>query len=155
MRQTFHLALLAESLVAGIRIDEGLAVAAEALSLVEATGERFYEAELHRLRGEFLLRKAPAGRGSSAASARAEAEACFRRALDIARRQGAKSLELRAALSLARRLRERGRPAEGRLLVTEVYGWFTEGWETADLRDARAFLGELASSATLTCEADG
>ena len=112
MRRTFHLALLVESLKAGDQIEEGLAVAAEALAVVEATGERFYEAELHRLRGELLLRQVPGeGRPSPAGAAaaqrpdpdppgRPEAEACFRRALDVARRQGAKSLELRAALSL-------------------------------------------------------
>jgi predicted ATPase len=162
MRQAFQLALLAESLKAGGQTDEGLAVAAEALALVEATGERFYEAELHRLRGELLLRQdAGGGRPSPAepASARphdpgpsglTEAEACFRRALDIARRQGAKSLELRAALSLARLLRDRGRPAEGRLLLAATFGWFTEGWDTPDLQDARVFLEELASGVTPT-----
>jgi predicted ATPase len=125
MRQTFHLALLAESLKAGGQIDEGLAVATEALAVVEATGERFYEAELHRLRGELLLlREAGEGRWSPAEpgaarprdpdpSGLAEAEACFRRALDVARRQGAKSLELRAVLSLARLLRDRCELAEG------------------------------------------
>ena len=156
MRRTFHLALLVESLKAGDQIEEGLAVAAEALAVVEATGERFYEAELHRLRGELLLRQvAGEGRPSPAESAAArpriptrpgwpEAEACFRRALDVARRQGAKSLELRAALSLARLLRDRGQPAEGRRLLAETFGWFTEGWDTPDLQDARAFLEELA-----------
>jgi predicted ATPase len=156
MRQAFHLALLAESLEAGGRIDEGLAVAAEALALVEATGERFYEAELHRLRGELLRRQeAGAGRPSPAepAAARphdpapfglAEAEACFHRALDVARRQGAKSFELRAALSLARLLRDRGERAEGRRLLAATFGWFTEGRDTPDLRDARAFLEERA-----------
>jgi adenylate cyclase len=167
MRQTFQLALLAESLKAGGQIDEGLAVADEALAMVEATGERFYEAELHRLRGELLLRQ-EAGEGrpspTEPAAARphdpdpsgiAAAEACFRRALDVARGQGAKSLELRAALSLARLLRDRGRPAEGRRLLAVTFGSFTEGWDTPDLRDARAFLDELASGATLTREADG
>src|SRR5262249_22815213 len=93
-RRTFHLALLAESLKAGGQIDDGLAGAAEALTVVEATGERFYEAELHRLRGELLLRRtASAGRSSLAEavarlpdpdpSGQREAEACFRRALDV------------------------------------------------------------------------
>jgi predicted ATPase len=162
MRQTFHLALLAESLMAGDQIEEGLAVAAEALAVVEATGERFYEAELHRLRGELLLRQeSGAGRPFPAEPAAArphvpdsswlgEAAACFRRALDVARRQGAKSLELRAALSLARLLRDRGQPAEGRRLLAATFGWFTEGWDTPDLQDARAFLEELTSGMTLT-----
>ncbi|HEX3447492.1 MAG TPA: tetratricopeptide repeat protein [Isosphaeraceae bacterium] len=75
---------------------------------------------------------------------RPEAESYFRRALDVARRQGAKSLELRAALSLARLLRERGRPVESRQLVAEPFGWFTEGWDTPDLQDARTLLEDLA-----------
>jgi predicted ATPase len=156
MRQTFQLALLAESLKAGGQVEDGLAVAAEALAMVEATGERFYEAELHRLRGELLrLQEAGDGRPSPAGSAAArphdadpsglpEAEACFRRALDVARSQGAKSLELRAALSLARLLRDRGRPAEGRRLLAATFGWFKEGWDTPDLQAARAFLEALA-----------
>jgi predicted ATPase len=167
MRQTFHLALLAESLKAGGQIDEGLAVVAEALAIVEATGERFYEAELHRLRGELLLRQEAGAGGPSPAepaaaqphdpdrSGLAGAEACFRRALDVARVQGAKSLELRSALSLARLLRDRGRPAEGRRLLGATFGWFTEGWDTPDLRDARAFLEELTSAVTLTHGTDG
>jgi predicted ATPase len=167
MRQTFQLALLAESLKAGGQIDEGLAVAAEALALAEATGERFYEAELHRLRGELLLRQeAGADRPSPAepAGARphdpdpsglAEAEACFRRALDVARRQGAKSLELRAALSLARLLRDRGELAESRRLLAATLGWFTEGWDTPNLQDAGAFLEELTSAVTLNPRTDG
>src|SRR5262249_12279234 len=75
-----------------------------------------------------------------------KAEACFRRALEVARRQGAKSFELRAAVSLARLLRDRSRPAEGRHALAEVFGSFTEGWDTADLRDARALLAELSLS---------
>jgi predicted ATPase len=166
-RRTFHLALLVESLMAGDQIEEGLAVAAEALALVEATGERFYEAELHRLRGELLLRQeAGAGRPSPAEPAAARphdpdppglagAEACFRRALDVARRQAARSLELRAALSLARLLRDRGEPAEGRRLLAATFGGFTEGWDTPDLQDARTLLEALASAVTRTHRADG
>jgi predicted ATPase len=167
VRQTFQLALLVESLMAGDQIEVGLAVADEALALVEATGERFYEAELHRLRGELLLRQDVGEDRPSAAepaatrrhepdpSRLAEAEACFRRALDVARRQGAKSLELRAALSLARLLRDRGERAEGRRLLAATYGWFTEGWDTPDLQDARVFLEELASAVTPTQGTDG
>jgi predicted ATPase len=167
MRQTFQVALLAESLMAGGQIDEGLAVVAEALAMVEATGERFYEAELHRLRGELLLRQeAGEGRPSPAEPAGARPqdpdpsglpapEACFRRALDVARRQGAKSLVLRAALSLARLLRDRGELAEGRRLLAATSGGFTEGWDTPDLQDARAFLEELMSAVTLNHGTDG
>jgi predicted ATPase len=138
LRRPFHLSLLAGTLEAGGQIEEGLAVVAEALDVIEATGDRVYEAELQRLRGELLLRRA-AGEGQPL---RAEAEACLRRALDVARRQGAKSLELRAALSLARLLRGRGERAEGRRLLAETFGWFTEGWDTPDLRAAREFLEE-------------
>jgi predicted ATPase len=165
MRQTFQLALLAECLKAGGRIDEALAVVAEALAMVEATGDRFYEAELHRLRGELLLETVegrPSPAGSAAARPRdpdpsklPEAEACFRRALDVAGRQGAKSLELRAALSLARLLRDCGRQAEGRRLLAMTFGGFTEGWDTPDVRDARAFLEELTSAVTPTRGTDG
>jgi tetratricopeptide (TPR) repeat protein len=167
MRRTFHLALLVESLKAGDQIAEGLAIAAEALAVVDATGERFYEAELHRLRGELLLRQeAGEGRPSPAEPAAARphdpdpsglpgAEACFRRALDVARRQGARSLELRSALSLARLMRHRGEPAEGLRLLAATFGWFTEGWDTPDLQDARAFLEELTSAVTLTRGTDG
>jgi predicted ATPase len=164
MRQTFHLALLSESLTAGGQIDAALAVVVEALVLVEATGDRFYEAELHRLRGELLLRQeAGAGRPTPAearphdpnSSRLGEAEACFRRALDVARRQGAKSLELRAALSLARLLRDCGQPADGRRLLAATFGWFTEGWDTPDLEDARALLEELTSAETPTQATEG
>jgi predicted ATPase len=155
MRQTFHLALLAESLKAGGQIDEGLAVAAEALAVVEATGERFYEAELRRLRGELLLLQAGAGRPSPAESAaarppgpdpsgRAEAEACFRRALTIARGQQAKSLELRAVMSLTRLYQKQDRPAEVRPMLAECYDWFTEGFDTLDLQEAKALLEQVS-----------
>jgi predicted ATPase len=129
----FHLALLAEALGEEGRTEEALSSLAEALSVAEATGERVYNAELHRLRGELLLRQA---------AGHAEAEFCFRQGLDIARQQGAKSLELRAALSLARLLRAAGQQSEGRQLLAETYGGFTEGWDTSDLKEARAFLQE-------------
>src|SRR5262249_11520478 len=102
----------------------------EALALADATGERFYEAELQRLRGEFLLRQAPGD----------EAEACFREAAAVARRQGARALELRAALRLARHLRTQGRAGEARPVLAEIYDWFTEGRDTPDLIEARALL---------------
>jgi len=99
-----------------------------ALALAGRTGERLFEAELHRLRGEFLL--------AEDVAAGADAEACFRRAAATARRQGAAALELRAATSLARL----GRAADARPLLADVYGRFTEGFDTPDLADARAVL---------------
>jgi predicted ATPase len=156
MRHTFHLALLVESLKAGGQVEEGLAVAAEALAVVEATGERFYEAELHRLRGELLLSpQAGEGRPSPAELAasrppdpdptrRLEAEACFRRALTIARGQQAKSLELRASMSLTRLSQKQGRPAEARPMLAACHDWFTEGFDTLDLQEAKALLEQVS-----------
>ena len=104
--------------------------------LVQKTGERFYEAELYRLQGELLL--------AQSTRQTAEAEACFHQALDMARRQQAKSLELRAAMSLSRLWQRLGKRTEARQLLVEIYGWFTEGFDTADLQEARALLAELA-----------
>jgi predicted ATPase len=112
-----------------------LDVVAEALARVEKTGECWFEAELHRLRGELLL--------SLPEPNRTEAEACFRRAMAVARGQEAKLWELRAAMSLARLWRDQGRRSESYELLTPVYGWFTEGFDTADLMDTKALLNEL------------
>ena len=108
----------------------------EALAAVHKTGERFYEAELYRLQGELLL--------AQSARQTAEAEACFHQALDVARHQQAKSLELRAAMSLTRLWQRQGKRDAARQLLTEVYGWFTEGFDTADLQEAQALLAALA-----------
>jgi predicted ATPase len=131
----FWLALLAEAYAAGDDPAGGLPGLAEALVLVETTGERWYEAELSRLRGELVLQHAIVEPG--------EAEACFQQALTIARRQQAKSWELRAAMSLSRFWQQQGKRAEARELLAPVYGWFTEGFDTADLQDAKALLEEL------------
>jgi predicted ATPase len=131
----YWLALLAEVYAAGDDPVRGLQGLAEALSLVEATGERWYEAELHRLRGELLLQHTGAQPE--------EAEACFQQALAVARRQQAKSLELRAAVSLSRLWQHQGKCTEARELLAPIYSWFTEGFDTADLQEARALLEEL------------
>ena len=115
--------------------DEGLGVLAETLAQVDHIGEHWCEAELYRLKGELLL-VLPGKR-------QAEAETCFRQALDVARRQQAKSRELRAALSLSRLWQRQGRRDEARALLAPVYGWFTEGFGTADLQEAKALLEEL------------
>jgi len=115
--------------------EAGLTALSEALTLVEKTGERYYEAELHRLRGELLLQHA--------APEVSHAETCFQRALDIARRQEAKSLELRAAMSLSRLWQQQGKRTEAYELLAPVYGWFTEGFDTADLQEAKALLEAL------------
>src|SRR5262249_61529016 len=100
------------------------------------TGERWYEAELHRLKGELLLQQH--------VDHQAEAENCFLRALDIAHNQEAKSLELRAATSLARLWQQQGKRQEAHDLLAPVYGWFIEGFDTADLQEAKALLEALA-----------
>jgi predicted ATPase len=111
-------------------------VLAEALTLVDKTGERWYEPEFYRFKGALLLQKA--------VDNHVEAQACFHRALDIARRQQAKSLELRAATRLSRLWQQQSKRTEARQLLAEVYGWFTEGFDTPDLREAKALLDELA-----------
>ena len=128
-----HLALLAESCGRAGRPEEGLALAAEALDTVERTGERWGEAEVHRIRGELL--EMSGGEGG---------EACFRRAMEVAGRQGAKSLELRAATSVARLWRGQGRDREARQVLDGVHRWFSEGFDTPDLREARTLLDALA-----------
>jgi predicted ATPase/class 3 adenylate cyclase len=132
----YWLALLAESYGKVGQVGEGLAVLAEALATAHKNGERLYEAELHRLKGELLLALSPENH--------AEAEACFHQALDVARRQQAKSLELRAAMSVSRLLRKQGQRDESRQILTETYGWFTEGFATADLMEAKVLLDQVS-----------
>ncbi len=138
-QRTQFLALLGEAYARAGQIKAGLHVLAEALNLVVEHEERYCEAELYRLKGE-LLRDAE----SSAQSEKWTAEECFQRALDVARSQQAKSLELRAAMSLSRLWRQQGKQAEARQLLAEIYGWFSEGFDTADLQEAKALLDELA-----------
>jgi predicted ATPase len=115
--------------------DDGLQALAEAQTLVEQQEERWWEAEIHRLRGVVLLRQSGTPQG--------EAEIWLQRALDIARRQEAKSLELRAAMSLSRLWQQQGKQAEARELLAPIYDWFTEGFDTPDLQEAKALLDEL------------
>jgi class 3 adenylate cyclase/predicted ATPase len=119
------------------QFDESSRCAREALSTTEATNERVWEAELHRMSGE-IARITPVPGGSSA-------EAYFERALAISRQQQAKSLELRAAMSLGRLWRDRGKRQEAHELLAPVYGWFTEGFDTRDLKEAKALLEELST----------
>jgi predicted ATPase len=114
--------------------EEGLRLLAEALAVVDK-GNRWYEAELHRIKGELLRRQAVPDMP--------QAEACFQQALAVARHQQAKSWELRAALSLSHLWQQRGKRAAARRLLAEVYGWFTEGFDTPDLQEARALLMAL------------
>jgi predicted ATPase len=119
--------------------EEGVKVVAEALARVEKTGGRCWEAELHRLKGELTLQST----SQSLASGVTEAEECFQKALVVARHQGAKSLELRAVMSLSRLWQQQGKKEEAQQLLAEIYGWFTEGFDTKDLQEAKALLEEL------------
>jgi predicted ATPase len=107
----------------------------DALAKAHQTGERFYEAELLRIKGELLL--------NQTTLAAERAERCFREAIGVARRQEAKSLELRAAMSLGRLWYDQGKKAEAQQLLGEIYGWFTEGFDTTDLKAAKKLLEEL------------
>jgi predicted ATPase len=125
---------LAEAQAKAGQPEEGLTTLAEALALVEQTNERHWEAELYRLRAELLLKQ-----GDDAG-----AEASLQKAVEVARRQSAKSWELRATTSLARLWQEQGRMDEARQMLAEIYGWFTEGFDTPDLQEAKALLEELS-----------
>jgi predicted ATPase len=131
----YYLALLAEASAQVGQTAEGLGALAEALATLATSWARWWESELHRLRGELLLQHAGAQPR--------EAEACLQQALDVARRQEAKSLELRAAMSLSRLWQQQGKPGEALELLTPIYSWFTEGFDTLDLQEARALLEEL------------
>jgi predicted ATPase len=147
----------------GGQAEDGLRVIAEALAMVEKNEERWTEAELYRLKGTLTLQsqtslgqvsdKSQTGQGRSEDTdprpltpdpqAEADAEACFLNALAIARRQEAKSLELRAATSLARLWQQQGKTAEARQMLANIYNWFTEGFDTKDLQEAKTLLEEL------------
>jgi predicted ATPase len=131
----YYLALLALAYAKAGRVEEGLAVVTEALDMVHKKRQRVNEPGLYVLKGWLLLARS----GDN----QAEAESCFRHAIDIARRQSAKSSELRAVMSLSRLLQRQGKKEVARLLLAEIYGWFTEGFDTKDLQEAKALLEEL------------
>jgi predicted ATPase len=132
----YHLCLLAEACSKTGLLDEALSASREALAIADEHENRAFEAEIHRLKGELLLKQNN--------SSTAEAQSCFQRAIEIARKQSAKSWELRATMSLARLFAKQGRRDEARTMLAEIYGWFTEGFDTADLKDAKALLDELS-----------
>jgi predicted ATPase len=134
--ETLWLALLAEQYGKAAQVEEGLRLLSEALAIAHTRGLRLWEAELHRLQGELLL--------AHSGAQQAAVEACFRQALDISRRQGAKAFELRATLSLSRLRQCQGRRDEVRELLAGIYGWFTEGFDTADLQEAKVLLKVLS-----------
>jgi predicted ATPase/class 3 adenylate cyclase len=169
--QPYFLARMSEASEKAGQADEGLRVLADAMVTVEKTAERFYEAEQYRLKGELILARSRV-QGVAASvkegphfttdgstlrtrrpyygrpinQAEAEAEACFLKAAEIARKQHAKSLELRTAMSLARLWQtQEGKQGKAQRILADIYGWFTEGFDTADLKDAKALLGGLSS----------
>ena len=149
--RTHFLAMLVERYVAAGQAGEGQSVLDEALASADRSQELQWTADLHRLKGELLLASTSEASVVRAAGGLADAEAApeehFRQAIDIARRQGSKALELRAAVSLGRLWREQGRAAEARQMLSELYGWFTEGFDTADLKEAKALLEDLGGAA--------
>jgi predicted ATPase len=136
INHTCYLALIAESHAGAGEAAEARTLLAAAVEHAERTGERWFAAELHRLTGEWIMAHRPEDKEA--------AEACFRLALPLAQEQNAKWWELRAATSLARLWRDHGKQSEARTLLEPIYGWFTEGFDTPDLRDARALLDALA-----------
>jgi predicted ATPase len=134
--RAYHLTLLAETYGLLGQPKAGLTVLAEALMLAHTTGDRWYEPESHRLKGALLLHLS--------SDNYTEAETCFLQAIKVACSQQAKSLELRATTSLARLWQQQGKHQQAHDLLASVYDWFTEGFDTADLKDAKALLDELA-----------
>jgi adenylate cyclase len=132
--QTGMLGALADAQVKAKRPEEGLATLAEALAWVEESDERYYEAELYRLQGALMLMQGN----------RTQAETCFQNSLEVARRQQAKSWELRTATSLARLWEAGGKKKKARELLGGIYGWFTEGFDTPDLQEAKALLKKVS-----------
>jgi predicted ATPase len=135
LERSHWLGLMAEACGKARQVEDGLRVVSEALSEIDRNGVRYYEAELHRVEGKLLL--------SLASRDEWHAEESFRRAVEIARAQDAKSFELRASTSLARLWRHQGKRAEARGLLDPIYSWFTEGFDTKDLQDAKSLLAEL------------
>ncbi len=133
----YFLSLLAEGYGALKQVDEGLDALKEGWEVMERTGEHLWQAEVHRLKGDLLLHQATPNVP--------QAESCFQQALDVSRQQHAKSLELRAATSLARLWRSQDKQREAHDLLALAYGWFTEGFGTADLQDAKTLLDELSA----------
>jgi predicted ATPase len=149
--------LLAEAYGKVGQAEEGLAVLVEALAVVDKSGGRYYEAEIYRLKGELVLQsrvRCPESQEenqkarlsnpqSLIPNPQAEAEACFLKAIEISQHQQAKSLELRATMSLVRLRQQRGKKKEDHQMLSEIYSWFTEGFDTKDLQEAKALINEL------------
>lgn len=153
---SYFLAMLVEAYSTVGQPEQGLTVLVEVWNIVNKNEEHWYEAELHRLEGELMRKAEPdlSRRGGMAVLSEVEGmndklsdpspEACFLRAIEVARQQEAKSLELRAVISLSRLWQDQGKKAVARRMLAEIYGWFTEGFDTGDLREAKALLEELS-----------
>jgi predicted ATPase len=147
-----RLVLLAKAYGMTGQVEKGLTILAEGLAMVDKNGERYSEAELYRVKGELTLQKfhvpgltlQVADPRSLMPDAQGEAEICFLKAIEVARKQQAKSRELRAATSLARFWQQGGKRAEDHNLLSKVYNWFTEGFDTKDLQEAKALIEELS-----------
>jgi predicted ATPase len=147
LMRPYFLALLTEAYGKIGQVEEGLGALAEALALAHKNRERWYEAELYRLKGKLLLAQEGFRLQAEGCREKTEkAEECFLKAIDIARKQQAKSLELRATVSLARLWQRQGKHHEARSTLSEMYNWFTEGFDTKDLQEAKALLDSLESS---------
>jgi predicted ATPase len=172
---TYYLTLLAEACLQTQQIKEGLSILTEALELMQKTGERWFEAELYRLKGELVLQfgvwsseleEKQKAKGKSRkkklsdvssqlsisnvqplASSTQEVEAYFLKAIEVAQKQQAKSWELRAVMSLSRLWQSQGKHHKAHTMLSEIYNWFTEGFDTKDLQEAKVLLEELASAA--------
>ena len=135
------LCFLAEACGTAGRFEEGLAAVAEAIAIMGKTGERYYEAELHRLKGDLILRRSGV---EAEPGVQTEAEECFRKSIEIARQQEARSFELKAVISLSRLWEQQGKKEQARQMLAEIYGWFSEGFDTKDLKDAKALIEQLS-----------
>ena len=146
--RTYQATLLVEAYQSVGQPEAGLRVLGEALAQVEKTEERYWEAEIYRLKGELLLKVKDAGHSRSTAEGMQDAESpegCLLKAIEIARRQEGKALELRATVSLARLWQQHGKKDQARHMLAGIYGWFTEGFDTIDLQQAQALLQELSA----------
>jgi predicted ATPase len=143
-QQTYYATLVAQACLKGGQTDEAYSVLTKELERVRDTGVRYYEAELHRIKGEVFLRRS--------ASSRKEAETCFHTAIDLSHDQGAKSLELRATISLSDLRQKQGKKEEARQMLQDIYGWFTEGFNTADLKRAKQLLNAVSGRTRLPAQ---
>ncbi len=140
-QQTYYATLVAQACLKGGQTEQAHSVLTKELERVRDTGVRYYEAELHRIKGEVLLRRS--------ASSRNEAETCFHTAIDLSHDQGTKSLELRAIMSLSDLWQKQGKKEEARQMLQDIYGWFTEGFDTADLKQAKQLLNVFSGRTRL------